>query len=222
MKRTLIIALLFSSFSLHAQWHKDTNGQLTPNDTTITVRSKRFVADSAWTTRVPIYMPPMTETATGSNYMAAAYNNNWWAFSVQTTIRIDSVGWALWSANASTDSFRVGIFQWSDSTRLGYADWGTHGGTANNTIFYQALNTPVVCVPGRVYVFMYSMNTNTTLPVTDIMNNGRFYYDLKRRGMMGTITGGAGQAFPSSLSGSSSFAPANVPMFALISAGTLQ
>jgi len=219
MKKTLLILLFLIPITTFGQW-KRSGGKFIPNDSSLTVKVNVLQQDTPvealWT-----YVPYFVETATGAAWMGAAYNQNWYGFQVTQFIEPDSVAWYLISANASTDSFKVAIKRATDSVTICETAWGSHASTSSGQLWFQAFTSTDMLEPGKTYILMYSHNTNTTLPVIDIVNNANWYAVLARSSLSGTLSPGAWfSAFPAALTGSSALSPSKVPIFILKRTGT--
>ena len=216
--KTLLILLIIPVLAF-GQW-KVSGGKLVPSDTTRTVKVNTLEQDTP-NEQYYQYVPYFVETATGSAWMGAAYNQNWFGFQVNEYITPDSVSWYFINTLAATDSFRVAIYDMADSTLICYTAWGSPNATSTGNLWSQAFTTTVLLKPWKTYALMYSHNTNTTLPTMDIVNNAQWYANVKRLGIVGTLSPSAWFAdFPATLAGSNALSPSKVPLFVIKRTGT--
>lgn len=164
-----------------------------------------------------ISVPAVGIGATGTDWMGAAYNQNFFPFTVTERFTPDSSVWYLQSANATSDSFKVAIYSLARA-KLAETAWGAHGLSSSNVRYAQVFTSHPVLAPGT-YLFMYSHNTNTTLPSLDIMNTTTYFRVAQSKGWAGTVAATAtpgGPAFPSTITGDVALAKTTVPIVELI------
>lgn len=162
------------------------------------------------------YTPFFLETATGSAWMGAAYNQNFYPFNLNQGMTPDSVVWYFINTLAATDSFKNAIYSADGLTKLCETGWNMPGVTTSGLRYPMYFSTTTYLLPGT-YRMAYSHNTNTTLATLDIVNNAQFYAAMTTRGWTGTIAPGAVfTAFPTTLSARVTLAATKVPMFLIL------
>lgn len=159
-------------------------------------------------------VPELGAGTTGTGWVTTAYNINFYPFNVGQSFTPDSVVWYCLSSNATTDSFRVGIYSLAGALQCS-TGLETHGSSASNIRLAQAFTSSPTLSPGT-YILAWQHNTNSP-PSMDIINTTAFFRVAQSKGWAGTIAASGGQSLPATLAGAAAYqAAANAPILILI------